>query len=202
VIATALLALLASAAPIEERVITVDGPWRETKDASGRTWFTRTLDLSDAPFVRLLAPEGIRVNWNDIPVTPNGEGDYDVPSMRRSNTIALSAPAPVTVKITPRVYLARQKITVADGKLLARIVIRNTLENTVNAFLTVRRDATGQEWTTTATVPPGVAQLVEVSGPCPNASLPMDLTILMEKQEEAMEAGYRVQQKITVKADH
>ncbi|MCC6589569.1 MAG: hypothetical protein IT168_22925 [Bryobacterales bacterium] len=179
------LALLA-VATYQEQVIDLSGKWK-----SGGAWgYTQTVELKDAPFVRLDAPKGTALWWNGTPVAPNENGDFDIPSQRRSNTLEAKTAIPVRLKITPRVYVAGQDIRLSGGRLAARLFVRNTLENTVNAFLTIRAPLQKLEWSATATVPPGVTQTVEVMGKC-NCEAPLDLEISLEKQEEAMEAGYR-----------
>lgn len=181
-----LVLALAALVTYEEQVIDLTGKWK----SGGAQGYTQTVELKDAPFVRLDAPKGTALWWNGTPVAPNENGDFDIPSQRRSNTLEAKAAVAVRLKITPRVYIAGQDIRLRGDQLTARLFIRNTLENTVNAFVTIRAAAQKLEWNATATVPPGVTQTVEISGKCACAT-PLDLEISLEKQEEAMEAGYR-----------
>jgi len=181
-----LLALLA-VATWEERTEDLSARWLKAENG-----YRQVVTLKDAPFVRLSAPREARLWWNGTPMTVNENGDFDAPSLRRENVLEARAAVAVVLRITPRVYIASQKLTVADGRLAARLAVRNTLENTVNAFVTIYLPALGREWTATATVPPGVTQTVELGGDCPSADKLEFLTVV-EKQEEAMEAGYRFQ---------
>ena len=189
-VVVALLAL----ATFEEQVIDLSGNWKP----GGPRGYTQTVDLKDTPFVRLDAPKGTALWWNGTPMAPNENGDFDIPSQRRTNTLESKAAVPIRLKITPRVYIAGQTIRLNGDQLQARLSIRNTLENTVNAFVTIRAPVQKLEWTATATVPPGVTQTVELSGNCPSCRTPLDLAITLEKQEEAMEAGYRFESRYKV----
>ncbi|MBL8293861.1 MAG: hypothetical protein JNN08_18600 [Bryobacterales bacterium] len=183
---TLLLALLA-VATWEERSEDLSGRWEKAESG-----YRQVVPLKDAPFVRLSAPRDARLWWNGTPLTVNENGDFDAPSLRRENVLEARAAVAVVLRITPRVYIASQKLTVAGGRLEARLAVRNTLENTVNAFVTIYLPTHKKEWTATATVPPGVTQTVEFGGACPTAERLEFLTVV-EKQEEAMEAGYRFQ---------
>lgn len=183
---TMLLALLA-VATWEERTEDLSGRWEKAEIG-----YRQVVALKDAPFVRLSAPRDARLWWNGTPMTVNENGDFDAPSLRRENVLEARAAVAVVLRITPRVYIASQKLTVAGGRLVARLTVRNTLENTVNAFVTIYLPAHNKEWSATATVPPGVTQTVELGGDCPTADRLEFLTVV-EKQEEAMEAGYRFQ---------
>lgn len=181
-----LLALLAIAT-FEERTLDLSGGWQKAG-----TRYRQTVALDAAPFVRLSAPPGTPLWWNGTPLTLNENGDYDAPSLRRENLLEAVRPVPVTLRITPRVYLAGQQLRVKGGRLDARLAVRNTLENTVNAFVTIYLEAHNMEWSVTATVPPGVTQTVELTGDCSPTGTLRFLTVV-EKQEEAMEPGYRFQ---------
>lgn len=180
------LALLA-VATFEERTLDLSGAWQKTA-----TRYRQTVVLDAAPFVRLSAPPDTPLWWNGTPLTPNENGDYDAPSLRRENLLEAIRPVPVTLRITPRVYIANQRLAVKGGRLEARLALRNTLENTVNAFVTIHLEAHNKEWSVTATVPPGVTQTVELTGDCP-ATGTLEFLTVVEKQEEAMEPGYRFQ---------
>lgn len=188
---TLLLALLA-VVTFEERTLDLTSRWQQAGSK-----YRQTVQLTDAPFVRLSASPGTPLWWNGTPLTLNENGDYDAPSLRRDNLLEATRPVAVTLRITPRVYIASQKLTVTGGRIAARLAVRNTLENTVNAFVTIHLPAQNKEWLATATVPPGVTQTVELEGDCP-ATGTLEFLTVVEKQEEAMEAGYRFQMRTTL----
>lgn len=207
--AVAVLALLSRAAdttaPIEEVVRTV-----EPERAAGILFEPFTivrlpaLPLSGpAAWHRLRAPVP-RLWLNGSPVTPNAEGDFDLTFLtpRGANTVVLPGwPADKpTVISTPRVYVAGERIerNAATGEVKAAVAVRNSLENTVNIVvsLTLARESADPPVEAGATVPPGVTQMVQLTGriASPGAGAGASAgawRIVLEKQEEAMEGGYR-----------
>lgn len=153
---------------------------------------------------RLRAP--VEKIWlNGTPLAPNPDGDFELSFLnpRGQNTVVLPGwPSAATIVLlsTPRVYVAAERIRLApDGSVEATIAVRNSLENTVNAYLTLAPAAAAGsssssnsrgELEADATIPPGVTQTVRLSGKLPAQSGP-PWRIVLEKQEEAMEGGYR-----------
>lgn len=152
---------------------------------------------------RLRAPVG-KIWLNGTPTAPNPDGDFELSfaSSRGANTIILPGwpPAPVLMLSTPRVYVVSELIrSAADGNIEAVLAIRNSLENTVNTYVTLSlatstaaaaQAVDAPKLEADATIPPGVTQTVRLSGKLPPN--PGGLwRIVVEKQEEAMEGGYR-----------
>jgi hypothetical protein len=179
-----LLLALFLAATFEERTVDLSERWQ----SGGQGVFQR-VELSGTPFVRLAAPRHARLRWNGVMLHPNADGELDAPFLRPVNLLEAAEAVPVLLKLTPRVFLSNQEITCADGRLAARLSLRNTLDNTVNLFITLQVPKHRKEWSATATVPPGVTQMLEITGQC-RSPLPAEFVTLVEKQEEAMEPGY------------
>lgn len=118
------LLALAALATYQEQVIDLSSKW----NTGGPHGYTQTVELKNAPFVRLDAPKGAALWWNGTPVAPNENGDYDIPSQRLTNTLEAVAAVPIRLKITPRVYFAGDSIRLVSGRLEARLPVRNTLE--------------------------------------------------------------------------
>ncbi len=141
--------------------------------------------------LRLVAPKATRLFLNQEPLSPNENGDFDVTD-RLPASLTATPPTQVELVITPRIYIARQDFRLQGGELAVRIWVRNTLENTANLYFTIT--APGLHLESSATVPPGVTQSVEIRGPfTPPYSYKTNLTTVLEKQEEAMEGGYKYQ---------
>jgi hypothetical protein len=173
--------------PIALAVITILEQ-RQTLPPTGATIARPKLD--GPRHLRLVAPRDTVLRLNGAPLSPNENGDFDITG-RLPATLTVSPPAKVDLVITPRVYIARQEFRFQGRELAALIWVRNTLENTVNAFLTLT--APGLHLESTATVPPGVTQPVEIRGKVPDGVTNWIVTTLLEKEEEAMEGGYKFQ---------
>ena len=182
-----LIALAAAALPvIEESAVTLRplllvGPSFETYSV-----------VSVPPPIR--PPEHshyrLRVNsprvWIDgARLSPNEEGDFDLLNLhpRRVSRITLSGwQKEATVIETPRVFFIRHEIAEQT-----KLWVRNSLENTVNVYVTVT-SSNKEEASASATIPPGVTQILTLEGALRSTEPPW--RILLEKQEEAMEGGY------------
>src|SRR5262249_24736087 len=84
------------------------------------------------------------------------------------------AGARLELSVTPRVFVSHQDFRRDGADLVARVWVRNTLENTVNAFVAV--DSAGFHQERTVTVPPGVTQSVEIRGRWPEGVTKAALT--------------------------
>lgn len=126
--------------------------------------------------------------WVDgVRLSPNEEGDFDLLNLhpRRPSRITLAGWQREAILIeTPRVFVTRHEIGAGQTKLW----VRNSLENTVNVYATVT-GSSGDEASASATIPPGVTQIIALDGAARLAEPPW--RIVLEKQEEAMEGGYR-----------
>lgn len=143
---------------------------------------------------RLRAPVG-KIWLNGTAVAPNPDGDFELSfaNSRNANTIVLPGwPAqPVIILSTPRVYVTGEQIRFGpDRAIEASLWIRNSLENTVNVYVTLEPAAADVKLEADATIPPGLTQTVRLAGRLPGTSGP-PWRIVVEKQEEAMEGGYR-----------
>ena len=145
---------------------------------------------------RLRLPPGAHAWLNGTRLSPNAEGDFDLEGLlerNEPNRLAVAgAVAAGSLVVGPRVYVARQTLRRDQGRLLGEVWVRNTLENTVNAYVTV--SGPGVLLESPATVPPGVTQIVRLesrSQPLP-AGGEIELETRVEKEEEAMERGYTV----------
>ena len=134
----------------------------------------------------------LRVNspvaWIDgTRLSPNEDGDFDLLNLhpRRPSRITLMGwPKEAVLIETPRVFVTRHEI----GTGQTRIWVRNSLENTVNVYVIVGGGSTRDQASASATIPPGVTQILVLGGTVQPAEPPW--RIALEKQEEAMEGGY------------
>ncbi len=126
--------------------------------------------------------------WVDgMRLSPNEDGDFDLLNLhpRRPSRITLIGWQPEAVLIeTTRVLVTRHEIGASQTKLW----VRNSLEDTVNVYTTVT-GSNGAQRTGSATIPPGVSQILALDGAVGETDPPW--RIELEKQEEAMEGGYR-----------
>lgn len=122
-------------------------------------------------------------------------GEFDLTGLVRpgaGNEIAVSEEARVLIVVTPKVHVARNELLLRQGHLSGRVWVRNTLENTVNVYLTL--DGGGQ-FSTSATVPPGATQAVEVESA---ATWNRVVILTLEKQEEAIEGAYVYRERLVL----
>ncbi len=144
--------------------------------------------------MQLEAPGAERVWLNGVLLQAAGEpGGYDIAwSVRRRNVVVRRPPGPLEVRITPRVFVGRIE-TQANPRRM-RVWITNTLENTSNVFVSLRTGDAAVAKTlveVSATVPPGVTQMVDLA--VPEFQLGEPLWAVLDKEEEAMEGAYRHQ---------
>jgi len=132
---------------------------------------------------------------------PNEDGDFDLLNLHPKRPSRVTVPGWVKQALlieTPRVFVSRYEI----GDRSTRLWVRNSLENTVNVFATVT-GANGAAREQSATVPPGSTQVLELL-PAPGLTFVSAATapwsIVLEKQEEAMEGGYRFMKIVTESA--
>ena len=126
-------------------------------------------------------------------LSPAEDGEFDLLNLspKRPSRVSLAGWVTAAALIeTPRVFIARHEILV-DG---IRLWVRNSLENTSNVYATVTA-AGGLEVSASATVPPGYTQIVILRALPAGSAGPW--RIVLEKQEEAMEGGYRFVQVVT-----
>ena len=120
-------------------------------------------------------------------LSPNEEGDFDLLNLhprRPSRIILMGWPREAVLIETPRVFVTRHEI----GTVQTRLWVRNSLENTVNVYVTVG-SSTSDDASASATIPPSVTQILALDGAVKTTEPPW--RIALEKQEEAMEGGYR-----------
>ncbi|MCC6540489.1 MAG: hypothetical protein IT162_23275 [Bryobacterales bacterium] len=147
---------------------------------------------------RLAAP-GAAAVWLDgvrLPASADDPGYFELPYLhpKRSSRAALAGwPAGVRVAVTPRVFIPREEIAYdpSTGRVEARVWVRNSLENTVNAVIVLTVPGVLADLSESATVPPGVTQAVTLSGHVAAGQNGAGWRLSVEKQEEAMEGGYR-----------
>jgi len=187
-------ALAAAPATLVEEVIVVHGEWRPHLEPGGAPYLWKRFELprgEGSRHIRLAFPAGARVWLNGVPLTITEYGDADVTDFvvrGRSNLLVIrGGDGKAELRITPRVYIARSLVQVHNGRLTARLWVRNTLENTVNVFASVLGEGVSSE--VTATVPPDVTQVVAMETAI--LAPPKRVRLAIEKQEEAMEGGYR-----------
>jgi hypothetical protein len=198
-------ATAAVAQPVfEETRVPVAGDWRQFLETASVEFPSPRADFRN--HVRLAlsgvaADARVALNGRQLKAIPGFRGQYDVSDYLdpRGNKLTIANPAPpseAALLITPRVFLASPRVEVARGEMRAVASVRNTLENTVNVTLFfVLKGAHGQkfgEWVVDATVPPGTTQDIYTRGAVKDA-VPRgaEVSITMDKAEEAMEPAYR-----------
>ena len=126
--------------------------------------------------------------WLDgAPLTPNEEGGFDLLNLnaRRPSRVTLQGFVREAALVeTPRVFVSQVEI----GGRSARVWVRNSLENTVNVYVTIS-GAGAEQMEVSATIPPGTTQILTAGGRAGISDPPW--RIVLEKQEEAMEGAYR-----------
>ena len=183
--------------PLVEEVSTVLMPLRTT----GANW--ERFSVVEVP-VPVRPPEhslyrlrvAAQAVWVDgSRLSPADAGEFDLLNLnpkRPSQVLIAGWVAAATLIATPRVFVARHEIL--DSGI--RLWVRNSLENTANVYATVT-GAGLSEVSASATVPPGYTQIVELKA-LPDAGAG-PWSIVLEKQEEAMEGGYRFVQVVTAR---
>lgn len=190
------LALLASAALTEQTIPLPAESWAKAAGSEARQIRFDAPKTAEQRHIRLVLPRGAVAVLNDLRLEPNPMGDFDVGdllSRARPNVLTVTGPVEgASLRVTPRVYVARYEIEVRNGEVTARIWIRNTLENTVNAFVAL--EGGGLKLESNETVPPGSVHRAELRG---KGAEPREFIIAVDKQEEAMEGGYRFEMRVT-----
>ena len=118
----------------------------------------------------------------------NEDGDFDLLNLNPKRPSRIVLPGWIqeaALLETPRVFVTRYEI----GERAARLWIRNSLENTVNVYVTVSGNSGAAACEASATVPPGYTQIVPLTALAGIPEGPWRITL--DKQEEAMEGGYR-----------
>ena len=112
----------------------------------------------------------------------------DAPLAARWNTLAVvgTPPAKAALIVTPRVYIADCHLRWEGVVLVTELQVRNTLDNTVNAYLSVA----GTTLRATETVPPGMTQTAILRGTVELAGERL-VTLVLEKESEATEGVWR-----------
>ncbi len=171
-------------------------------DAAWRPWtIVEIAPPQRAPehaLYRLAAP-GAAAVWLDgvrLGVSADDPGFFELPYLhpKHPSRAALAGwPEGIRLVVTPRVFIPREELAYdpASGRLEARVWVRNSLENTVNAVVTLTVPGTSADLSESATVPPGVTQVVTVTGRLAAGLAGAGWRLSVDKQEEAMEGGYR-----------
>jgi hypothetical protein len=193
------IALFAAALITGQIIPLPTSEWRidATPGGSAYSWCRfDTPRATDPRHIRLLLAPGATAFLNGSRLQSNSPGEYDVTDLlshRQPNLLAVTGPtSPAELRVTPRVFIARHQTRMRNGQLIASIWIRNTLDNTVNAFIGIRGEGVLVE--ANVTVPPGVTQREELSTLV--SEIPSELTVTLEKQEEAMEGAYRYEVRV------
>ena len=138
--------------------------------------------------LRVAAP---RIWLDGSPLSPNPEGDFDLLNLHPKRPARVTIPgwpADAMLVVTPRVFISQHEIEAKPGgRVRAILTIRNSLENTVNIYVTLGTDE--DRLGADATVPPGYTQTVRLEGILRHPGPPWRL--MLEKQEEAMEGAYQ-----------
>lgn len=204
------LALLAAAAP----VVVVAEPPLIVEESTAPAAVLAVLDATWQPWTvveiappqrapehalyRLAAP-GATVVWLDgtrLNASADDPGFFELPYLhpkRPSRAAFAGWPADVKLVVTPRVFIPREDIAYNPdtGQVEARVWVRNSLENTVNAVVTLTVPGISADLSDSATVPPGVTQVVTLNGRLAGVRSGAGWRLSVDKQEEAMEGGYR-----------
>ena len=141
--------------------------------------------------LRVAAP---RIWLDGSALKPNADGDFDLlnlPPRRVSRVTIPDWPADALLMVTPRVFISQHEIKLGPGgRASASLTVRNSLENTVNIYVTLGGAGGAQDQLSAdATVPPGYTQMVKLDGVLLQPGPPWRL--MLEKQEEAMEGAYQ-----------
>ena len=137
--------------------------------------------------LELERPGGVRLNG--APLDPGAVVDV-AGRLGRANLLEAARDAGrARLLVTPRVYIASAEVVVAGGLVRAAVVVRNTLENTVNVAVGVSAVDGVVAASAAATVPPGTSQEVVLQGPMPGGTERVKISV--DKDEEAMEGSYR-----------
>ncbi|MBM3734264.1 MAG: hypothetical protein FJW39_00625 [Acidobacteria bacterium] len=179
-------------AVFREEVIPL-GDWRADPRGGVFVEFDRPARIA-GKHARLETPSRVelRLNSETIPGAParsySGIGD----SLGVRNRLwCASDPGPARLILTPRVFISEAVVQAGEAELTADVTVRNTLDNTVNVIVEVRKPGTPEGPSAVATIGPGVTQTVEVRGKLEGVRSGEPLEIWVEKDEEAMEGAYR-----------
>ena len=180
-----LLALLLALETFEERRVDLRDGWRQT----GSGWcveFARPDKLANR-HIRVVAPGAEKVSINGLTLSR----PYDVTGLLGASNELCTDARTASLRVTPMVYIDSARVRAAENQVEATVSVRNTLDNTVNVAVALE----GQDLSATATVPPGMTQDVVLRG---SARVGVQVMILMDKDEEAMEGAYRYRTPVTV----
>jgi hypothetical protein len=159
-------------------------------NTSSHSWWRIDSDRTvSSHWYRLLTAPNSTVWLNGARLIAGERGVYDVSSLRGKNLIIVHPPARVWLSVTPRVFISQYQVNRNAASVQMSVTIRNTLENTVNAGLSVAGIETLAE--APATVPPGVSETVHLSFPFARGQGSPAVTLRLEKDGEAMEGSYR-----------
>ncbi|MGC4048857.1 MAG: hypothetical protein QM757_04965 [Paludibaculum sp.] len=112
-------------------------------------------------------------------------------SSRGQNELAVpSGCLPVTLLVTPKVFLSSLRAEPGSGRPLA--MVENTLDNTVNVSVACRlAEESNAEWRRAGgTVAAGGRQELELDGPVEGPNRTVRMVCRLEKQAEAVEESY------------
>lgn len=159
------------------------GPWHA--HASGYALEFAAPKASVGKFVRLMLdkPARVRLNGAELSATPARE--FDLLDLRREGNVLSceTEPGSARLLITPRVFAS----SAAQSRGGVAVTIRNTLENTANVSVTVRKPGSTGGPEAAATAGPGTAQTIELAGRIPGGRV----EVVVQKEEEAVEGQYQ-----------
>ncbi|MBM3794885.1 MAG: hypothetical protein FJW31_12625 [Acidobacteria bacterium] len=199
------LALGAVAAPEPPRLIeeaTAPATVLRVPDAAWQPWTIVEIPppqrAPEHALYRLAAP-GATAVWLDgvrLNASTADPGFFELPYLhpnRPSRAAFAGWPSEVRLIVTPRVFIPREEIAydAATARVEARVWVRNSLHNTVNAVVTLTVPGHSADLSDSATVPPGVTQVVILKGRVAGAKNGDGWRRSVDKQEEALEGGYR-----------
>ncbi|MFN7919344.1 MAG: hypothetical protein U0Q16_04560 [Bryobacteraceae bacterium] len=189
------LAWLAAAVLTEQTIPLPEEQWRAGPEPGVRTIRFDAPKTEGQRHIRLVLPARAIPVLNGLRLERNSMGDFDVGDLltrAKPNELAVTGEVKgAGLRVTPRVWVVRYEFSERNGDLVARIWIRNTLENTVNAFVALESESVKLE--SNETVPPGSVHRAELRG---KGKRPRRFTVSVDKQEEAMEGGYRFELKV------
>jgi hypothetical protein len=184
----------------------LDGAWRAAEAGREFRFAARPFDHTRHIRLRLAGLiAGARVTLNEHPLDANKDSatDFDASDFLtagRSNVLVITnSPTPRVVEWieTPRVFIANHLVERNAGTIRVSAWIRNTLENTSIVTITVSLDPDGGQLPAAdATIGPGVTQEIVVTGVA--RGRPERAHLLLTKEAEAMEGGYRYETWTTI----
>jgi hypothetical protein len=189
-----------------EKIAELSGPWRAAEAGWEFRFVAPPFDHTRHIRLRLSGLDaGARVTLNDHLLDANKDSPThfdasDFLTAGRSNVLQVTnSPAPRRAEWieTPRVFIVNHLAESNAGNVRVSAWVRNTLENTSIVTMTVSLDPGGSQLPAAdATIGPGVTQEIVVTGVA--RGRPERAQVLLTKEAEAMEGGYRYETWTTI----